>query len=276
MTATRPPATTPAKAAKPAKRKRGTASRLKLVLPSALLLLAFLALWQAYVSIFDVDDFILPGPIQVFDSIITQWAIYSPHVIVTTREAVLGLLLAAVVGIGLAIVIALSPPLRIALYPLLVGSQAMPVIAIAPLLIIWFGFGPTSKILVAALVAFFPIVVTAAAGLSSLDAGAVQLMRSFPASRWRIFISARFPNALPEIFSGLKVAAVLSVVGAVVGEWVGSQEGLGFLIIQSNARLATTTVFGCVVLLSLIGIALFLIVALIERIALPWRRKTVA
>ena len=149
----------------------------------------------------------------------------------------------------------------------------MPVIAIAPLLIIWFGYGPTSKILVAALVAFFPIVVSAAAGLASLDDGAVRLMRSFPCSQWHIFSKARLPHALPQIFSGLKVAAVLSVVGAVVGEWVGSNEGLGYLIIHSNAKLAIVTVFGSVVVLTLMGIALFLIVTLIEWLSLPWNRR---
>jgi NitT/TauT family transport system permease protein len=173
----------------------------------------------------------------------------------------------------LAVLVTAWRALRLAIYPIVVASQAMPVIAIAPLLIIWFGYGPTSKILVAALVAFFPIVVSSAAGLASLNDGAVRLMQSFPASRNQVFLQARLPHASPQIFAGLKVAAVLSVVGAVVGEWVGSDEGLGFLIIQSNAKLATTTVFGAVVVLTLMGIVLFLIVTLIEWLALPWNRR---
>jgi ABC-type nitrate/sulfonate/bicarbonate transport system permease component len=242
-------------------------------LPAALLLLALLATWQIYVVVFNVKRFILPPPTEVFASLFTKWAIYQPHAIVTFREAAIGLLLATVVGLILAMLITASSALRMAIYPLVVATQAMPVIAIAPLLIIWFGYGPTSKILVAALVAFFPIVVSAAAGLASLDDGAVRLMRSFPCSQWHIFSKARLPHALPQIFSGLKVAAVLSVVGAVVGEWVGSNEGLGYLIIQSNAKLAIVTVFGSVVVLTLMGIALFLIVTLIEWLSLPWNRR---
>ncbi|CAB4949131.1 MAG: ABC transporter permease subunit [Actinobacteria bacterium] len=242
-------------------------------LPAALLLLALLAMWQTYVVVFNVKRFILPAPTEVFASLFTKWAIYQPHAIVTFREAAIGLLLATVVGLILAMLITASSALRMAIYPLVVATQAMPVIAIAPLLIIWFGYGPTSKILVAALVAFFPIVVSAAAGLASLDDGAVRLMRSFPCSQWHIFSKARLPHALPQIFSGLKVAAVLSVVGAVVGEWVGSNEGLGCLIIQSNAKLAIVTVFGSVVVLTLMGIALFLIVTFIEWLSLPWNRR---
>ena len=242
--------------------------------PAALVLVGLLVVWQAYVVLFNVKRFILPPPTEVLSSLLTKWTIYWPHTIVTFREAALGLILGAAVGLALALLITASRALRLAIYPLVVATQAMPVIAIAPLLIIWFGYGPTSKILVAALVSFFPIVVSAAAGLASLDDGAVRLMRSFPASQGRIFVSARLPHALPQIFSGFKVAAVLSVVGAVVGEWVGSDEGLGFLIIQSNAKLATTTVFGAVVVLTLMGILLFLIVTLIEWIALPWNRRT--
>lgn len=247
---------------------------LRSAIPAAVVLLAVIGMWQAYVVIFDVKRFILPAPTEVLSSLVTKWAIYQPHAIVTFREAFIGLLLATVVGLALAMLITASRALRMAIYPLVVASQAMPIIAIAPLLIIWFGYGPTSKILVAALVAFFPIVVSAAAGLSSLDDGAVRLMRSFPAPPWQVFVRARLPHALPQIFSGLKVAAVLSVVGAVVGEWVGSDEGLGFLIIQSNAKLATVTVFGAVVVLTLMGILLFLLVSLVEWLALPWRRSS--
>lgn len=138
------------------------------------------------------------------------------------------------------------------LYPLIITSQAVPIIAIAPLLITWLGFGTPSKVAVSALIAFFPVTVSTAAGLSSLEAGAVALMRSFPAGRTQIFVRARLPNALPQIFSGLKVAAVLAVVGAVVGEWVGSDSGLGYLIVRQNA-LRTDTVFACVVLLAALG-----------------------
>ena len=149
----------------------------------------------------------------------------------------------------------------------------MPVIALAPLLVIWFGYGPTSKILVAALIAFFPIVVNTSAGLTSLDGSAVTLMRSFPATKRQVLLRARIPNALPQFFSGLKVAAPLAVVGAVVGEWVSADAGLGYLIIRANATLSTEIVFGSIALLSLAGIALFVLVSAIEWLALPWHRK---
>jgi len=253
---------------------RRTPNWLRSAAPAVLLILALIGVWQAYVVIFDVRRFILPQPLEVAESLVTRWAIYQPHTIVTFREAAIGFLLAAVVGVALAVLVTTWRALRLAIYPIIVASQAMPVIAIAPLLIIWFGYGPTSKILVAALVAFFPIVVSSAAGLASLSDGAVRLMRSFPSSTTQVFLRARLPHALPQVFSGFKVAAVLSVVGAVVGEWVGSDEGLGFLIIQSNAKLATTTVFGAVVVLTLMGIVLFLIVTLVEWLALPWNRRS--
>jgi NitT/TauT family transport system permease protein len=177
------------------------------------------------------------------------------------------------VGLLLAIVITSSRVLRAALYPLIVTSQAMPVIAIAPLLITWFGFGPTSKILVSALIAFFPMVVSSAAGLGSLSSDVVNLMRSFPASRIQIFLRARLPNALPQIFAGLKVAAVLSVIGAVIGEWVGADEGLGYLIVRANTSLAIDLVFASIVLLALLGIAFFAAVALVERLVMPWQHQ---
>ena len=199
------------------------------------MLIAFFVAWGVYVEVADVRDVILPSPSAVARSLVDNWDIYRSQLAVTLREAVIGFLLAVVVGLVLATLVTVSRVLRLALYPLIVASQAMPVIALAPLLVVWFGYGPTSKILVAALIAFFPIVVSTAAGLASLDASAVTLMESFPASRYEIFVRARLPNALPQMFSGIKVAAPLAVVGAVVGEWVSADAGLGYLIIRSNA-----------------------------------------
>jgi NitT/TauT family transport system permease protein len=240
----------------------------------ALALFALLILaWQVYVEVFDVRDIILPPPTDVASTLVDRWSTLQSELWVTLSEAAQGFLLAAAVGLLLAILITSSRVLRLALYPLIVTSQAMPVIAIAPLLITWFGFGPTSKVLVSALIAFFPMVVSSATGLASLDSGVVSLMRSFPASRTQIFLRARLPNALPQIFAGLKVAAVLSVVGAVVGEWVGADQGLGYLIVRANASLAIDLVFAAIVLLSLMGIAFFAAVSLVERLVIPWRRE---
>jgi NitT/TauT family transport system permease protein len=248
-------------------------SRLLAALPAAALILTFFVAWGLYVELADVRDVILPSPLTVLDSLISEWSLYRPELVVTVRQAVLGFLLAVGVGLTLAVLVTASRVLRLALYPLLVASQAMPVIALAPLLVIWFGYGPTSKVLVAALIAFFPIVVNAAAGLNSLERSAVTLMNSFPATKTQIFLRARVPNALPQTFSGIRVAAPLAVVGAVVGEWVSADAGLGYLIIRANSTLSTEIVFASIVLLSLAGIALFLIVAALEWLLLPWHRK---
>lgn len=275
--ATKPPAVSSrqAPAAKPAPAPRPPARRSLLrrawtYVPAMLLFLALIGAWQLYVAIFDIRDVILPTPGAVASTVADRWFVLQPEMLATLSEAVQGFLLAAVVGLLLAIAITSSRVLRVALYPLIITSQAVPVIAIAPLLITWFGFGPTSKILVSALIAFFPMVVSSAVGLASLDSGVVSLMRSFPASPTQIFLKARLPNALPQIFAGLKVAAVLSVVGAVVGEWAGADAGLGYLIIRSNASLATDLVFASIVLLSVMGIAFFVVVSLVERLLMPW------
>jgi NitT/TauT family transport system permease protein len=255
------------------KRRRSPGRRALDYVPAACLLALVIAAWQAYVELFDIRDIILPPPTDVAAALVERWPSLQPELLVTLSEAALGFLLAAGVGLLLAILITSSRLLRLALYPLIVTSQAMPVIAIAPLLITWFGFGPTSKVLVSALIAFFPMVVSSATGLGSLDAGVISLMRSFPASPIQIFLRARLPNALPQIFAGLKVAAVLSVIGAVVGEWVGADQGLGYLIVRSNASLAIDLVFAAIVLLSLMGIAFFAVVSLVERLVIPWRRE---
>jgi NitT/TauT family transport system permease protein len=257
----------------PAARRRSVWRRLLDYLPAVALAALVIVAWQLYVSIFDVRDVILPPPTDVASTLVDRWSSLQDQLLVTLAEAVQGFLLAAAVGFALAIAITSSRLLRLALYPLIVTSQAVPVIAVAPLLITWFGFGPTSKVLVSALIAFFPMVVSSAAGLASLDPGVVSLMRSFPASRLQIFLRARLPNALPQIFAGLKVAAVLSVVGAVVGEWVGADQGLGYLIVRANASLSVDLVFAAIVLLSLTGIAFFVAVSLLERLVIPWQRQ---
>jgi ABC-type nitrate/sulfonate/bicarbonate transport system permease component len=244
--------------------------RLATYIPAVLLFIALIGLWQLYVTVFDIRDVILPEPGAVASTLGDRWFVLQPEMLVTLSEAAQGFLLAAVAGLLLAIAITSSRALRAALYPLIITSQAIPVIAIAPLLITWFGFGSPSKIMVSALIAFFPMVVSSATGLASLDPGVVSLMRSFPASPTQVFLKARLPNALPQIFAGLKVAAVLSVVGAVIGEWVGADSGLGYLIIRSNASLSTDLVFASIVVLSVMGIFFFLVVSLAERLMVPW------
>lgn len=244
------------------------------LVPAGVLLALVVAGWELYVELSGIRDIILPPPSAVFSSLWSHWGVYQPELAVTAIESLKGFALAIGASFVLAIAVTASRVLRLAVYPLIIATQAMPVIAIGPLFITWFGFGQTSKVLVSALIAFFPITVSTVAGLMSLDDGMVALMRSFPAGRVQIFLRARLPNALPQIFSGLKVGAVLSVVGAVVGEWIGSDSGLGHLIIRANASFAIETVFGAIVLLSGLGIAFFVAVASAEWLFLPWNRKS--
>jgi NitT/TauT family transport system permease protein len=192
------------------------------------------------------------------------------HSIVTLTEILIGFVLGVVLGLGLAIPIAYSTLVRNTLYPLIVASQAVPKIAIAPLLVLWLGFDIWPKIVVTALMVFFPVTVTAAEGFSSVDRNLLDLLRSVHANQAQIFFKVRFPHALPQIFAGLKIGITLAVVGAVVGEWVGADSGLGYLLVYANTLLDSTLLFAALFLLIVIGVVLFVLVGVLERLLLPW------
>jgi NitT/TauT family transport system permease protein len=183
---------------------------------------------------------------------------------------VLGFALSIVVGVPLALAIFLWPPFARSVYPLLVSSQAIPKAAVAPLFVVWFGFGLLPKVLIAFLIAFFPIVINTVVGLASLEPEKIQLARSMGFGPSKIFFKIRLPSALPAIFGGLKIAITLAVVGAIVGEFVGGDSGLGYLLMQANGSMDTPLLFAGLVGLTLIGVALFLLVELAERLAIPW------
>ena len=187
-------------------------------------------------------------------------------------EAVLGFGLGLVAGLAVGALVDAVPVLRRAIYPLVVASQTVPIPAIAPLLLIWFGYGLLPKILVTALIAFFPLAVNTVDGLRSTDRDVLDLLRSLGAGRWGRFRLAKLPSALPFVFSGAKIAVSVAVIGAVFGEFVGSSAGLGYLINRSRAQFLTDRVFACIVLLAIMGIGLFALVVLAERLLLPWRR----
>jgi ABC-type nitrate/sulfonate/bicarbonate transport system permease component len=189
---------------------------------------------------------------------------------VTLEEIVLGYLAAAAIGFGLAVLLALSRLAERAIYPWLVVSQTIPVIAIAPIVVVWTGFDIRPKLIVIALVTFFPIVVNAVDGLRSTDPELLNLLRSLGAGRWRRFRIAQLPASMPFLFSGLKVAAALAVIGAVFAEWVGASSGLGWLILDYNNETATADMFAAVLALSAIGLVLFFTVRGLERLVLPW------
>ncbi len=239
-------------------------------LPAAVVVAAILGLWEGYVRLFDVQRWLLPAPSIVAKTVAESPGLLWRHSLVTLEEVAVGFGLALAVGVLLASSIALSRTLERAIYPFIIASQTIPIIVIAPLLLVWVGYGLTPKVIVVALIAFFPIVVNMVDGLKSVDPDAVNLMRTLGARRWQIFLKVQMPSAMPFLFSGTRVAIAVSVIGAVIGEWVGSSQGLGYLMIRSKPQFLTERVFAAIAILSLMGIALFLLVGLAERMVIPW------
>ncbi|MEO7002996.1 MAG: ABC transporter permease [Ktedonobacterales bacterium] len=239
-------------------------------LPAVALVAALIALWQWYASGAAIDPQILPTPVAVWRALVAQRDLLWGHTLVTLYETLVGFAVALAAGVAFAVVVDASPWLRRAVYPLLVTSQTIPIITLAPLLVLWFGFGLLSKTLVVLLVCFFPITVALADGLRAADPELIKLYRAFGAGPLRIFWSVRLPGALPSLFSGVRIAITYSVYGAIFGEYVGSEAGLGFYMLLKQHAFATAAVMAVIVVTALLSIALFTLVALIERLALPW------
>ena len=231
-----------------------------------------LAIWEVVVRLTQTPRWLLPTPSAIAGTLVRERSLLLDHAAVTLAEVVLGFALALVVGVLLAAAIDASAVLERAVYPLVVASQTVPIPALAPLLLIWLGYGLAPKVLVTALVAFFPIVVNTVDGLRATDREVLALLRSLGAGRWARFRLARLPSALPFVFAGAKVAVAVSVIGAVFGELIAAKAGLGYLLVRATAQFQTARVFAAVVLLSVIGVGLFVVVALLERRLLPWRR----
>jgi putative hydroxymethylpyrimidine transport system permease protein len=238
---------------------------------AALFSLAMLVLWEVIIRVFDVPKYLFPAPSAVAVSLRDDWSAYlAPAVWVTLGEVVYGFVIAAVAGVGLAIVLHMFGPLRRAVYPLLIGSQTIPIIVLAPILVIVLGYGIAPKLVIVALICFFPIVVNGLDGLRAVDDDYIHMMRTLDASRWAIFKRIEFPGALPAIFSGMRIAATFAAIGAVFGEWSGASAGLGYVMLQATPNLQTARIFAAIVLLTLIALALFVFVSLMERILVPW------
>lgn len=238
--------------------------------PPIIFALLVLAAWQLYASVGGIKESSLPKPTQVATALWDNRTLLMDNAWVTVKEILLGYLAAIALGIGLGVLICTSRLAERAIYPWLVTSQMVPIPAIAPIIVIWTGFDLRPKVIVIALVSFFPIAVNTIDGLKSADPEMGNLLRTLGAKRWRRFRTAEVPAALPFIFSGLRVGAALSVIGAVFAEWVGASEGLGYLILTLNNQTATTEMFAAIIVLALIGIALFALVGLLERLLLPW------
>jgi NitT/TauT family transport system permease protein len=233
-------------------------------------LVGLLVAWHLVVVIARPANYLLPSPVAVLDELVQQWDLLWMHTVVTTQEMLVGFLLSVLVSIPMAMAIVSWRPLEQALYPLLVISQAVPKVAIAPLMLVWMGFGVMPKIFVAVLIAFFPIVISTVAGLKSVPYEMIQLSRSMGLSPFATFQKIKLPYALPHIFAGLKVGITLAVVGAVVGEFVGADKGLGYLLLFTLGRLNTRLMFADLVVLAALGVAAFWVVQLVERRAIPW------
>jgi len=238
-----------------------------------LILLVLIGGWEAYARLGHVDEFILPAPTQVATALWDDRGLLWHNLLVTAQEIGLGILLALVLGALLAILIHLSPTLRRVVYPLLVGSQAVPIVIIAPLLVVWFGFGIAPKLAIIALVCFFPVVVTTLDALAAVDPEQRKLLHTLDASRWQEFRWVEAPAALPGALSGAKIAVAIAVIGAVFAEYAGSSAGLGNVILQAIPQLETARAYAAVVLLAAFAILLFLLLSLAERVLVPWARR---
>lgn len=242
-----------------------------------LLLAALIGAWQLAASTglmadaLGLEDFLVPSPAEIAEALWESRSLLAENAWVTLQEIVLGLGCALLAGVGFAVLMHLSSLARDAAYPLIVASQTIPVIVIAPILLIWFGFGIGPKIVVVALICFFPVTVNVLDGLRSVDPDAIKLMRSLDASRWQIFRRVEAPAALPSFFTGAKIAVVVAPIGAVFGEWVGGSSGLGHLILQDNANLEIAREFAAVVVLSAMALALIGLLTLAERRVVGWR-----
>jgi len=238
--------------------------------PPVLALALTVVVWEVVVVGFRVPEYLLPTPSGIAAATVSEWRYLAVHSAVTLYEILWGFVLAIVVGIPLAMLIVYSPLFERSVYPLLVASQSVPKIAIAPLLIFWAGLGIFPKVLVAFAVSFFPVVIDTVVGLRAVEPEMLYLARSMGAGERKIFVKIRFPNALPNIFAGIKVAATLAVVGAIVGEFIQADRGLGYALQQATSVLNTSLGFAAIIVLAVIGILLFVAVEALERWLTPW------
>ena len=244
--------------------------------PAFVLAISLLALWELYVRVKQVNPVFLPAPTAIIQALVNNWGVIYDNTVQTLLETVLGMGAAILLGLLLAILLNASSWMRRAIYPLLVTSQTIPIITLAPLLLIWIGFDIRPKIIVVTLYCFFPIAVACADGLASAEPDLLNLLHSMRASRWQTLWLVRLPGAMPAFFSGLRIAATYSVTGAIFGEYVGGFKGLGIYMEKATNSFATVLVFAAILVTAVLSIVLFGLVSIIERIALPWYHGAVA
>lgn len=257
--------------------ERGLAGAIGYYVPSALVIVGLLAAWQLAVDWGGVKEYILPSPSAALKAYFRPNYQWTANFLATFYATIGAFALSAVLGIGLAVVIVWNDLLMRTVMPVLVLFNTLPKIALAPLFVIWLGYGIWPNIVIGTTIAFFPMVVNSAVGLATADPEMLDLVRSLKASRWQVFAKIRFPNAVPYIFTGLKLNATMSVIGAIVGEFVASERGLGALIISGGVTLETPSIFASLILISVLGLALYGVVVAVERVVAPWvHREQVA
>ena len=234
------------------------------------ILVSLVIVWEVLVRVVNVPSWQLPPPSAILDELIVSKDLLLHHTLVTLKEIVVGFSVALVTGLTLAAGIAYSRILERSVYPIIIASQTIPIIAIAPLLLIWVGYGLTPKVIIVALICFYPIAVNTVDGLKSIDPDMISMFRTLGASRFQVFTKLQVPNSLPFMFSGIKIGISVSVIAAVIGEWVGGSEGLGYLITYSQPLFLTARVFAAIFLLSVMGIILFVLGVWIEHLTMPW------
>ena len=241
--------------------------------PSLLFFIFFLIFWELIVYALKINPLLLPAPSAIANAYVAHADVLLPHIFQTPIETLFGLILAILLGSLVAIIIRLSALFKITVYPLLIVSQTIPIIALAPLLLIWFGFTILPKVIIVTLVCFFPITIAFADGMEKINPQFIKLLQSMGASRLQILVLAEIPGAMPSFFSGLRIASAYSITGAIVGEYVGGYQGLGIYMQNAAHSYATTLVFVVIVVSSVLSVFLFGVVSLLEYLLLPWKRK---
>jgi NitT/TauT family transport system permease protein len=240
------------------------ARRLRPVILPAVTAAAVLLVWQIVVTALGIPAVILPPPVEIAHELWRVLPVLLHHALPTTLDALMAFFTASTLGIGLAIVITYSPFLRDMLYPNLVLFQLIPKVALAPLFVVWLGISSESRVAFATFVSFFPVVISAVVGFANIEASALRLCRSLAATKWQSLVMVRFPFALPAIFSGMKIAMTMAVIGVIIGEFISAKAGLGFYILYASSRMETAVIFATLLVLCVIGVALFGAVALAE------------
>ncbi len=242
--------------------------------------IGFLLLWQIIIVLFNIKEYIIPSPLAVFSALfnpeVAAAYLWGKQISATLTEIACGFVVSAFLGILIAVIISWSSLLRSIVMPLLVFFNSIPKIAMAPLFLIWFGYGIIPNALIAILIAFFPVVINTTTGLNAVDRDLLDLVNYLHAKRWQVFIKIQFPNALPYIFSGLKISTTLCVVGAIIGEFIASDKGVGFILMDSQALIDTPPMFAGLIIIAALGLGLFGLISIFERLLIPWQRVELA